>query len=221
MRLGSLAPRLPDQSELGRIRTADGRVYQITPEDVLWLARSIKYEGGNHAATAWTYAWRLMVKRWSRGLAALVRAHSQPVNPAWDEASDPLCQAHPERCTEQALARRAEAASRTWESLGSIAVLVLDWAQAKVPNPAPRAVDFADPQVSQSYLNRNPTAQVVLRTRNWYIADRQALALPDDFVTIEYEGRTAGARTNGFVMGAGVGLTISALAAGAAYWFFR
>jgi hypothetical protein len=41
-------------TRLGTIVALNGYRYQITPTDVLWLARSVQYEGGNYLATAWT-----------------------------------------------------------------------------------------------------------------------------------------------------------------------
>jgi len=180
-------------ADLGQIRTKDGRVYQITPEDALWLARAVKYEGGDPAATAWTYAQRWALKRWSGTLASLVRAHSQPINPAWDEASDPNCVNNPDRCTSAALARRHDAATAMWSELGGAADVVLAFAQARLPNPAPRATDFADAIVSRGFLTRNPGARVVLERGNWYIAEVGALDWPTNFVEVVFRGATSGA----------------------------
>lgn len=173
----------------------DGRSYQITDDDLLWLARSVHCEGGDPAATMWTYAWRLIVKQWPGTLAELVRAHSQPVNPAWDEATDPLCQRWPERCSAASLARRAQCANARWEDLpAELRQKVLTWARAGVINPAPRATDFADARVSTSFLARpaNANARVVLRAGNWYIAEQPSLN--QNHVTIQHAGRTAGTR---------------------------
>jgi hypothetical protein len=188
--------QLPTTGALGVIRTMDGQSYQITPDDVLWLARSVQYEGGNHDATMWTYAWRLMLKAGGRtSLATLVRGHSQPINPLWDEATDPNCVRYPERCTAAHLARRREAANKSWGELPA-ARRVLEWAQAKVSNPAPRATDFADAQVSRHFLSQHPDARVVMQSGNWYIAEAVALSKPDDYITIEYQGRVAGPGTS-------------------------
>ncbi len=214
---------LPSASELGTIRSADGWSYRITPNDLLWLARAVQYEGGDPVATAWTYAQRLASFR-SSSLAELVRAHSQPINPAWDERTDPNCVAHPDRCrprqradgtwTRDPLEVRAEAASAPWDSL-SVAPMLARWAKAEVPNPVPRATDFADAEVSSSFLRRHPDARVVKRSGNWYLSEgsssapaRPSNAWPANFVSIAFGSRVATA--------AGVGLVgFVALALGA------
>lgn len=191
---------LPAQSQLGQIRSKSGRVYQITPEDVLWLTRSARYEGGNHAATLWTYAQRLIAFN-SQSLAALVRAHSQPVNPRWrrdGEFCAPGGQYHGNDlyCSEAQLARRDEAATIPWTSLpASLRTLVVEWAQAKVDNPVPRATDFANARVSQSFLSRNPGAGIVLQEGNWYLYEARSASWPVDQVVITYNGKTSAVST--------------------------
>jgi hypothetical protein len=57
--------------------------YEITPEDILWMARAATCEGvSSAAASLWTWASRLVFTR-SNDLTRLIRAHSQPVNPVW------------------------------------------------------------------------------------------------------------------------------------------
>jgi hypothetical protein len=204
-----------------RIVRKDGRAYTLTQNDLLWAARAAKYEGGSPAASLWAWAWRFMVNGSGSGsFANLVRAHSQPVNPLWDEATDEKCIANPDRCTPAALARRHEAATATWESLPrSITSLVTSWAEARVPNPAPRANNFADAEVSRYFLSRpaNAGATVVLRDGNWYIAERNTQALPADYVTIEHAGSIAGP-----VAAGGSLLFLGALGAlGYAWWRAR
>lgn len=206
---------IPPTSQLGRI-VGGGRSYQITPDDVLWLARSVACEGGNPAATAWTYAWRYITKRFSGSFASMVRSHSQPVNPAWDEATDERCVSNPDHCTERALANRARCAGASWDSIpSSVRAVVLAWATARQQNPAPRATDFANAAVSRSFLNRNPDARVVLRAGNWYIAEQPSL--PADHVVIEYGGRVAGPTA----AAGGAILLGAAVFAGWAYWRSR
>jgi hypothetical protein len=220
--LGEAAPLAA--SELGQIRTKDGYRYQVTPEDVLWLARSVQFEGGDHASTIWTYAQLQAKRRRSSSLAALVRAHSQPINPLWDEATDAKCQQHADRCTPEMLERRRVARTTPWGSLrAGVRDMVLRWARAELPNPVPRSVDFADPAVSRSFINRNPGTQVVLAAGNWYLATPDVLSWPADFVTMAFEGRETAAAAGGQVLAVGVGVGAAALAvtaafAGWAYW---
>jgi hypothetical protein len=210
---------IPSASELGTIRTKDGWSYRITPDDLLWLARSVEYEGGDPVATAWTYAQRMASFRPS-SLAALVRAHSQPINPTWDEATDANCVANPERCTPAALARRAEAASAPWSSL-SVGPMLARWAQAQIPNPVPRATDFADATVSSNFLRNHPDARIVKRAGNWYLSEgpssapaRPSNAWPADFVSLEYGDRSISTA-------AGLGIVGFSAIALTAWWLAR
>jgi hypothetical protein len=189
--LGDAAPVAA--SELGQIRTKDGYSYQLTPEDLIWLARSVQFEGGDPASTIWTYAQRQAKMRRTSSLAALVRGHSQPVNPLWDEATDAKCQQYPDRCTPAMLARRAQARTMSWANVSSgIRDKILRWASAQLPNPVPRAVDFADPPVSRSFISRNPGTRIVKAVSNWYLATPDVLGWPADFVTMQHAGRVAG-----------------------------
>jgi hypothetical protein len=186
---------VPTIDQLGSIRTKDGWHYQIVPDDVLWLARSSKFEGGSHSAVLWTYAQRLANHR-GASLMNLVRGHSQPVNPIWASLDAPGCLKHPEKCTESQLARRRQASSAPWESLAT-ADLVLSWAQGKVPNNAPRSTDFADQTVGGSFLKKHPDSKLVLDQGNLYIAEGASTAgkgggppvsWPDNYVTIFFGG---------------------------------
>ncbi len=203
----------------GTIRSADGFVYVLTPEDLLWLARAAQYEGGTSPeSTLWTYASRLVDHR-GTSMKALVRSHSQPLNPDWASLDSPGCRRSPERCrprlradgtyTRDPLEVRAEARNAPWESLET-RELALDWAAGRVPNPSPRSTDFADEEVSRSFLERHPDARVVRRAGNWYIAEGSSVDWPRDFVTINGTG-DAGFPWLGPLVGFGV-----AIAAGAA-----
>jgi hypothetical protein len=199
---------------LGRIVTRDGYAYQITPDDVLWLARSVHKEGGNHTATIWTYLQRQAAGRRSSSLASLVLAHSQPVNPRW-RADGEFCRpggeyAGSQYCTPQQLEARAANAVRPWSQIPqSVRDAVVSAVTARTPNPVPNATDFADPTVSAGFLRRNPEARVVLRAGNWYIDERR-VSSP---VEIELDGRRVGAAAGG------VGLALAAaLVAGYAVW---
>ncbi len=189
----------------GRIVSKDGWSYQITDDDVLWLARSAQYEGGtNTAAVIWTYAQRLSLpsvrSRYST-LASLVRAHSQPVNPKWSRTGEfcaPGGRYHgTEHCSENRLKRRDEAQTIPWESISErVRDLVVRFARADLPNPVPRSVEFAAGDLSREdtvtgYLSRNPGARVVLRAGNWFIATAQSLLWPEDQVIVEYDGKVS------------------------------
>jgi len=198
---------LPAASQLGRIRSQGGRSYQITPDDLLWLARSVRYEGGNKPATAWTYAQRLVLFN-NPNLMRLVQGHSQPVNPIWrrdGEKCRPGGPYHGDQryCSEAQLARRDEASTIPWSRLPQdVRDTIVGWAQGRVPDPVPRATDFADASVSTQFLLRHPDAAVVSRDGNWYLSEgassapgQGSRAWPRDYVTIEYNGQSAGPAT--------------------------
>lgn len=221
---------------LGVIVSADGYRYQITREDVLWLARSVQYEGGNHLATAWTYAQRQVLFRRMGSLAALVQAHSQPVNPIWRRDGEKCRPGGPyhgrDQCSEARLARRDEAANLPWSEISEeIRQVVTLWALGRTDNPVPRATDFADPTVSQNFLDnpRHAGSRVVLRDGNWYIAEvtgtKDATRWPADFVTIEPPRAgalisTALANVTGGLLWRALGVT-AALGGLAAFFVYR
>lgn len=208
---------LPAQSELGVIRGGNGYTYQITPEDVLWLARAVKYEGGNYAATCWAYATRMVAWRYSGSLAQLVLAHSSTVNPLWATAGAGLCVEHPDNCADWQIQRRNEARARSWETLGSAADTVLAFAQARLENPAPRADDFAAGTVASNYLARHPEARVILSAHGAsYIADSKSVDAPARFVRIEYQGRTASDKSGMEWLPLGLGIAAGML--GMLWW---
>jgi hypothetical protein len=186
----------------GRIRAQDGYSYQLTPTDLLWLGRSLQFESGNHAATAWTYAQRMAAfKRWS-SLSALLQAHSQPINPIWRRDGSkcrPGGSHHGlDDCAERRLVRRDEAATIPWDRLRpDVRDVVAKFATARLENPVPRAANFAAPEQTTRYMLRNPASAVVLKDGNWYITERQTNAWPMDFVTMEHEGRAAAASAEG------------------------
>jgi len=183
-------------SRLGQIRREDGWSYQITPDDVLWLARSVQHEAGNYAATVWTYAQRLAMVR-GGSLMRLVMAHSQPVNPIWRRDGEKCRPGGPyhgrDECAESRLAARDRAATMPWSEIRpQVRQTVVDFATARLSNPVPRAANFANAPVTTSYLTRNPSSEVVLREGNWYITERQTNDWPPNFVTVTMDGRVAG-----------------------------
>lgn len=200
-------------TSLGHIRTRAGYDYPLDEEDLLWLARAAQFEGGDPAATIWTYAQRLARAEGS-SLAALVRAHSQPLNPRWDEPSDELCQQHPDRCTPAQLERRRRARTTPWERLDTrVRNLVTRFANAALANPVPRAVDFADPTVATAFLRRNPGATIVKKAGNWYLATVDSRRWAADHVFVQRGLRIATAVTGPGLFGAlALGGSLAAIA---------
>jgi len=209
-------------SRLGTIVALNGYRYQITAEDVLWLGRSVQVEGGNYLATAWTYAQRQVLFRRTRSLASPVLGHSQPVNPAWRRDGEKCRPGGPyhgrDECSDVRLGRRDEAARRPWSELREeVRDIILRWALGQTTNPVPRATDFADPAVSEGFLERNPGSVVVLREGNWYIAERtsstrDSTGWPAGFVQI--------LSPTGAAVVAGAGILVPTLIAAGAVWYF-
>lgn len=211
-------------NRLGLITTTAGYRYQITPTDLLWLARSVQYEGGNELATAWTYAQRQADRRRTGPLYELVLGHSQPVNPIWRRTGSKCAPGAPshgtDACSERRLAIRDEAANLPWDEVReSIRTLVTRWARGETTNPVPRATDFADAEVSTAFLARpqNAGSVVVLRDGNWYIAEPRAARWPAGFVQITSPTGAVLPQPN---EGGGAGAVLLLAAAGGAAWYF-
>lgn len=217
--LGAVDERL--RAAGAELRSATGYTLRITPEDLLWLARAVQFEGGSTAATIWTYAQRAALYE-VPSLAGLVRAHSQPVNPIWASMDAEGCQRAPSRCTPEQLATRARAASIPWSELSPLVrAKVIAWARAELPNPVPRATDFAAPEVSRAFLQRHPGSYVVLRAGNWYIAEAESARWPKAFVKVVQGGRVSSeSALPSWTKGALWGAAAAALA-GAGWWAWR
>lgn len=112
------------------------RGYTLDDTDVLWLARAMVGEAGEDVteqeAAALAYCWmdrlHLVNAIWSQtgwSLAALIRAHSQPVSPLWTDPDGDKCRAHPEACTAAHIARREKIQGLTVEYLQGLGVYQL------------------------------------------------------------------------------------------------
>lgn len=177
-----------------KLRFSDGSSYQLTGDDVLWTARAVVYEGGPPAATLWTLAQRFSKARKNYpSFTAFVQAFSQPINPAWSRTGR-FCRpgGHHEGgpyCTEAKLQRREQAAASDFYDLEArdpdALEATLDWARGRLPNPVPRAANFADAAVSRAYLARTPGAKVLLQAGNWYIQEPWSSRWTPNHVTVE------------------------------------
>lgn len=215
----------PIPQRLGRI-VSGSYAYQITPTDVLWLARSVHKEGGSYAATIWTYLQRQAANRRSSSLASLVLSHSQPVNPLWRRDGEKCRPGGPyaeqDNCAPRLLDERDANAVRPWEAIPEeVRAAVVAAVTARLANPVPRATDFADQAVSQSFLRRNPGARLVLKVVasrcpgcNWYL-DEGIVTSP---VFVELDGRRAGASSNAST---GFGTLLLAFAVGYGVYRWR
>jgi len=204
------------------IETKGGRSYELTDGDVLWAARMTAFEGGgDKAAVLWTMTQRFALGHWPT-FTALIRAYSQPINPAWSQGGPCCCgpgtcprgrdYCGTEHCTEAKFRRRALAKSISWEGLErgypSAAAVTKAWAQAKVPNPVPRAISFADGPQTQRALRADPTKKLIKAAGNWFIATARSLRWPENYVTMKYGSRVAGTSSavGGLVVLAGAGV---------------
>ena len=219
--LGAAAPVAA--VELGQIRTGNGYVYQITAEDILWLARAVQFEGGqNYDATIWTYTQLQAQRRRVGSLTSLIRAHSQPVNPLWATPDAGKWVQVSGRGEPKQIDRRARARTIPWNQIrASVRSKVLAWAKAELPNPVPGAVDFADAEVSSGFLRRHPGSAVVLYAGNWYIARPDTLLWPPNYVTVNYQGRSSTVAGVSAVPIALIGGAVVVTAGVFAYWAWR
>jgi len=195
------------------LRAGDGWTYNITDSDIKWMIRAAAYEGGNPADTMWTWMQRFaggnlgpeygnFRARFS-SLEKLVRAHSQPVNPIWLRTGSKCKVGGPyhgqDPCSEGRLVRREEAQSSDWESRSSYRYVNAESVRrareagellrrAALPNPVPRSIDFAVPDLVASFLRRNPQAQLLVRDGNHFIMSSVSKTWPANYISLELGG---------------------------------
>jgi len=129
--------------------------YQLTDDDLLWLARATWGETRDRdrgaAGVIWAMAqYHALVlgrdgsrPKYAR-LADLLRNYCQPINPRWDEPSDERCQAHPELCTPRHIERRRMYATTPWSGIPeAVRSLVTRFAEGRLENPVPGLTDWA------------------------------------------------------------------------------
>jgi hypothetical protein len=154
--------------------------YQLTDDDVLWMARAAAFEGGDAADVLWTLTQRYSTARKHYPtFAEFVQAFSQPINPIWRRDGSKCRPGGPyhgrPQCSETRLQRRERAASVDWDTLlrehPASTEATLQWATAMLPNPVPTATNFAAPSVAAGYLDRHPEAKLVKQAGNWFIAE--------------------------------------------------
>jgi hypothetical protein len=203
--------------------------YRITGDDRLWAARAAHFEGGHDPAdTLWTWTQRfaLPARRRIHGtLSGLIKAHSQPVNPIWRRDGS-KCRPggshhNHDYCAERRLVNRDRAATMSFsETRPEVQQKVNAWANGQLPNPVPRSVDFAAPNVTRSFLGRNPGSRLLKEAGNWFVGTRTSLGWPDGHVTIS-PGTAAGSDLAKAIAIPVVGGALVLVAAGFAYWAWR
>lgn len=202
------------------IETKGGTQIALSDADVLWAARMAAFEGGDAADTLWAVTQRAALQR--RGLTAAIRSFSQPVNPLWLErgacccgrgtcpAGQSFC-GDGKHCTAARMRNRELAQSIGWDALrrrdpDAVRKTML-WAQAKLSNPVPKAVNFAPPDQARRFVSRNPDSKIVKCASNCYIAESSSRTWPKNFVTMRLDNRVAGES----VFGAGAVVLVGGL----------
>jgi len=217
--LGADIDSVPDN--LGTIQTKSGWTYDLTPGDLLWLARAVEAEGGTRPdATIWTFAQDFALHH-GDSFTSLIRSYSQPVNPIWSSPTASGCVAHPDMCSPAKLAHRADVQSKPWSSIAAgVRSKVVAFAQAALPNPVPRAVEFAADAVAKAYVSRNPGSRIIMSARgNDYIVTQATADWAPDQVTVTFQGRVSKVTSPTLAIVIGVGVVTAA--GGFAYWAWR
>lgn len=141
-----------------KVGTHDARfVYEVTPDDELWLLRAVEAEGAPRADVAATlvnkFVWRRARTPFRGTLAEHVRQYSQPVNPRWFPEGDKyaesvarLSEADKQIALARAQHRVQVHASRTTFSAPTRKAVRLALTS---PPRLPEATDFAAPWVER------------------------------------------------------------------------
>lgn len=171
--------------EFGEIVFGSQR-YKITHDDYVWLVRAVECEGGLPEATAWTIIQRFAIFwRFREPFSSFIRKFSQPVNPLWASKDSELCRKYPHLCSDKAIAFRRRCIELD-PGRAKVAPMIERLLRAGVPNPVPRAYDFAAPSVAASFLLRHRGHWLLLKHGNWYLGGPLTKELPFDAVTIHY-----------------------------------
>jgi len=210
------------------LRAKDGWTYQVTPRDLLVMARSIRRESTRDGdAIPWMYAQRLyLLRRSYSSLAALATAYSQPINPAWFPSGRfcvPGGEYHGTRSCLDAPNRPGYAAA-SWESLGDATqTATARWARGDVPNPVPKVVHFAAESLVARQIAAGGTSEkrVIVRQgrepfTNTFLSTKTSREWPDDFIQLEVGGKVVGTTSNPlpYVLGAlAIGAGVAVLVA--------
>lgn len=166
---------------------------------MLWAARMVEGEGGDPsrdpAAILWTMAQLLSPtaqrEKYGRvtfdSYSSLIRAYSQPINPAWASGGSKCTGAYAgsEACSPARLAARARLSQMPFSATRvTTQAAVLRWAHGLLSNPVPRAVEFADPSVTAGFVRNHPGSAYVARFGNHYVATAESARWPAGFVTV-------------------------------------
>lgn len=198
-------------TSLGTITGEDGFRYDLTADDLQWLARAAKYEGRNKAATMWALAQRFVeLRELNPGSATyrtfrdLITRYAQPVNPIW-RRDGVMCApggdyASADVCAPNRLAVRDRAAEDPAEAELALAYR---WARGEIPNPVPRAVHYAVRRLVEPKLATGELHTLVLADDNWYASDARSARWGKDHVRVS--GTGTGGLSTGLVLGLSLG----------------
>lgn len=82
------------------------------------------------------------------------------------------------RCSEQRLDRRDRIGAAEWHRLPeNVRIITLAWAYGLLENPVPRAIEFADHNVSSGFLRSSPGSECPdnYKIKNWFIKTGQKI----------------------------------------------
>jgi predicted RNA-binding protein len=134
--------------------------YTLTEEDVLWSLKMIYGESGKNlldaACVLWCMTNRLYVLRdayKNKNFSNLIRAYSQPINPAWYRDGR-LAKVYKDSsaASEDKFIRREQIRNMKIEDFSNEQRKLIElWSEGKLPNPVPNAVHFAVPAVASKH----------------------------------------------------------------------
>lgn len=149
----------------------EGGYYQLTHDDLTWLAKSLKNESAEREgriAAAWCMLQRFVARRQAgrvETFSSFIRAFSQPINPIWADHNacrdgKGCCGSTSGACSPDKVARRQELISTSWDELcPCVTDLVLELMTGSIPNPVEGFTDFA--ASSSRACRQNETCVVV------------------------------------------------------------
>lgn len=135
-------------------------VYTLTDEDLEWTLKMLYGESGNDlldcVCVLWCMTQRMCAIRkhyTKKGFKDLIRAYSQPINPAWyRDGRLTKVYGHTAAAAEAKLKRREKILNMKLSEIPvGIHQIVELWSEAKLPSPIPKAVHFATPGVASKH----------------------------------------------------------------------
>jgi hypothetical protein len=178
------------------------RVYTLTEEDKLWLARAMAGEAGEnpkslegHTCVAWAMINRFLLspgqKTWST-LTELLRAFCQPINPTWarggSKCNPPASEAAAALCTEKHFQRRERISSLPWNAIDAdIRTLVDAFAAGAVFMPE-KVLELNHHRLSNwaAYRVKQPLGYSDINVGdNWFFEDKNLLPCDVKVITAD------------------------------------